>query len=115
MMTIYADLLDLALRDRDAADAESTDGDTLAELRECRQRLPLRTPPRPVLSTFTDQLAYDIALVRHAEHQGIGRDLSPFRQRLEGRSALERTVRARQRDDRDSGTLRSPRRRRGPP
>jgi hypothetical protein len=93
-MTIYSDLLDLALRERDADDRGPTD-DTLAELVRCRARLPVEPPAPPVLDDVADQLAYDVALVRHAEYLGIRRDVSPFARPPEGRRALERSVGAR--------------------
>ena len=96
-MTIYTDLLDLAIQQRDAADAADAGpaGDTLAELTRFRRRLPAVRPARPGLASLADELAYDVALVRHAEYLGIPRDLSPFGRPLEGRRALERSVSAR--------------------
>ena len=109
-MTIYTNLLAQALARPPDPGPGTEASDTSVVLERCRDRLPVAASDPPGLDTLADALAYDVALVRHAEHLGIRRDLRPFEHPIGGRQALERLVRDRESDrsHEDGAGLRSP-------
>jgi hypothetical protein len=98
-MTVYSQLLESALGQAPSSGGESTPGNALVKLIECRQRrdsvASSRSGPGWVPAALANQLAYDAALVDLARHVGLVCDLSRFNQPSGERSRLEGALRSR--------------------
>jgi hypothetical protein len=93
-MTMYTQLIGLALEGgapRPTGD-QSLIGGSLAEAMVCRIRMLARIWGGSPEQSFTDQLAYDIALVHLADRLGVEWALHQFDQPARGRRALERAL-----------------------
>jgi hypothetical protein len=104
-MSMYTQLLEFALRERDQNDSRPASGVALADLARCRSGLlvDVVAPGDSAMSEVADQLAYDVALVRMARSLGIDWDLGRFNQPLRERHTLERALAVRGIPLRDRG------------
>lgn len=95
-MSMYTQLLGVALEERGLSAIRPTTGDAFAEVLRCRHRLsssvPIPRDPDRASTAVADQLAYDVALIELAESLGI--DCGPLRfGRLpSGRNAVEQAL-----------------------
>lgn len=98
-MTMYSQLLESALGQDPPSESQSTPGNALLKLIQCRSRLgsdaSSHTGPAWVPAALADQLAYDVALVDLARQVGLECDLSRFNQPSEERHRLEGALRSR--------------------
>jgi hypothetical protein len=97
--SLYVDLLDAALSERDLSDDAQSSGEALAQLDWYRheviwnQRSPSdRDWTAPALA---DQMAYDIALIRHARSLGVDCDPDRFGSPEDERKRIERLLASR--------------------
>ncbi len=95
-MSIYADLLNVALDQALPPDGARTTYDALTRLVACRRRLDVDASPHTSMNwapdAIADQLAYDIALIELARHLGIDVDLGGFDHSHAERTRLEHVL-----------------------
>jgi hypothetical protein len=93
---MYTQLLGTALAEQPPPEPGRAAGGYLAALRNCRSRIERnkrsRTGSGWAPGAVSDQLAYDVALVRLAVDHGIEIDLDGFERPLLGRSRLEQAL-----------------------
>ena len=98
-MSMYSQLLELALEARAHSGSRDPAASPLAELLRCRSGLAAAAPPwsDPLTATtaLADQVAYDIALIEWARSIGIQIETSDFDRPEEQRLELERKLEAR--------------------
>jgi hypothetical protein len=93
LSSLYAELLDAALRERELSGEVSSLGESLAELKRSQRQVTKSNGEREdagwATAAVADQVAYDVALVRYARSLNIDCDPGRFgwphgeRQRLE--------------------------------
>jgi len=98
-MSIYSELLSVALDEPVPSDDEASTAEALAKVAACRSRLHVEET-RSTQSDWTagaiaDQLAYDIALIELARLLGIEVDLGGFGRSLTERARIEQLLMAR--------------------
>jgi hypothetical protein len=95
VVSIYVQLLGSAL-DQSHSDEDTTIGEALAQLLECRNRLGANlsfyTGTDWAPAAVADQLAYDVSLVEFSRHLGIEVDPTKFGQPEHERARLERAL-----------------------
>jgi hypothetical protein len=95
---MYANILDVALRDRSRSDTGMTTGETLAVVLACRQHLDSIDSERGMdwsSTALASQVAYDIALIDLARCVGLDCEPRSFDQPQERRAELERELASR--------------------
>ena len=97
--SLYSDLLDAALRERDQSEGAPSNGEALARLVRYRHEVVWkqrstsdRASTTPALA---DQMAYDVALIRYARSLGIDCDSEGFGSPQDERQRLERALASR--------------------
>ncbi len=91
-MSMYTQLLGLALENRNDADLHAMIGEVFADLVRTRRLLQEVSEEPRALGTVADQLAYDVALIRLATSLDIDWDLSGFEQPDRERQLLEQAL-----------------------
>ena len=98
-MSIYAQLLSVAIERTAAVDENATTGDALAKLLECRSRIGIDISAGEesdwTAIAIADQLAYDIALINLARRCGIEANSGHFEPPQRERARLERILETR--------------------
>jgi len=97
--SLYSDLLDAALREREQSEGAPSNGEALARLVQYRHEVIWkqrstsdRASTTPALA---DQMAYDVALIRYARSLGIDCDPEGFGSPHIERQRLERALASR--------------------
>jgi hypothetical protein len=91
-MSLYAELLNVALAESTSESSYHTTGEALTALFRCRSALDLRgapTEPNRAADSIASELAYDIALIGFARRLGIECGVIDFEQPAEGRAWIE--------------------------
>ena len=92
---MYANILDVALRDRSQSDTGMTIGEALVVVFECRQHLDSIASERGMdwsSTALASQVAYDIALIDLARCVGLDCEPNSFDQPQERRAELKRDL-----------------------
>jgi hypothetical protein len=97
--SLYSDLLDAALRERDQSEGAPSNGEALARLVRNRHEVVWKQWPISDRASTTpelaDQMAYDVALIRYARSLGIDCDSEDFGSPQDERERLERALASR--------------------
>jgi hypothetical protein len=97
--SLYADLLEAVLDERERSGAAPSNGEALADLVQRRHQVLLNRQSRPdeggATTALTDEVAYDAALIRQARRLGIDCDPSLFGGAQHERHRLEQALRSR--------------------
>jgi len=97
--SLYSDLLDAALQEREQSEGDPSSGEALARLVQYRHEVVWRQQPASdrALTTpaLADQMAYDVALIRYARSLGIDCDPEGFGSPRDERQRLERVLASR--------------------
>jgi hypothetical protein len=91
-MSLYAELLDVALAETRSEGGDRTTGEALTELLRCRNDLDLRVAPgepHRAADSIAIELAYDVALIGFARRLGIECGVIDFDQPAQGRAWIE--------------------------
>lgn len=95
-MSMYAQLLAVALASDDHAERTADTDELVAKVARARCRLPADPTPAAVSgdvpAAVADQLAYDMALIALCRHLGIDCDVGAFNRPDAARSRLERAL-----------------------
>ena len=95
-MSMYTQILDVALRERPQREAEMATGEALSALLDCRQHLDLVASSERGTdwssAALANQIAYDIALIDLARCVGLDCDPSSFDQPQRRRTDIERQL-----------------------
>jgi hypothetical protein len=98
-MSMYTQILDVALHERPQREAEMGTGEALSALLDCRQHLDLVASSEPGTdwssAALANQISYDIALIDLARCFGLDCDPSSFDQPQRRRTEIEHTLIAR--------------------
>ena len=96
IMSMYARILEAALRDRSRSDAGMTTEEALAAFLECRLHLGSTASSERSAdwgsAALANQVAFDLALIDLADSVGLGWTPSSFDQPQHGRIALHREL-----------------------
>lgn len=95
-MSMYAQLLTVALASEDPADGTADTDELVANVARARARLPADPTPAAISgdvpAAVADQLAYDMALIALCRHLGIDCDVGAFNRPEAARSRLEHAL-----------------------
>jgi hypothetical protein len=97
--SLYGDLVDAALRERDQSEGALSNGETLARLVRCRHHVVWKqrstSDRESTTPALADQLAYDVALIKYARSLGIDCDSAGFGSPQDERQRLEQVLASR--------------------
>jgi hypothetical protein len=99
LRSLYSDLLDAALRAQDQPEGAPSGAEALTQLVRCRHEVIWSQRPQSgrasTAPALTDQMAYDMALLRYARSLDIDSDSEGFGSPQNGRRRLEQLLASR--------------------